>query len=349
MKSIFFVTLPKSGTVYTWSTICNMTDFKMPEFHTMEGWELYATGRDFSCTQLYACGDFNTQLLRPSEMHHYMDGYFFGAHMQASYHNMTILEEAGFDRIVVLLRDPRDAFISWVHHLNNLGEKARNYHSKIYHIPRDYYHWSLEKQYDFQARSFLPAMINWVEGWLDYYASADRKIDVLFVYYDELKRNPLGYVKKILSFYDIENADYSKIPTIKQGQLHFRKGEHGQWQVELSPENQALADKLLEDRILSGFSMAIKAHSQMNPGKSHLDKGEYVLAATCLLDALKQFPNDKGCFDLFFQAIDAAGIDVKEKKMLVDAELSSPTIADCFKYRDYLLYECQQLLRRCRD
>jgi len=60
----------------------------------------------------------------------YTQGHIFGAHMQASYHNITILEESGIGRVTVLLRDPRDAFVSWYIISANSDLPARNYHSR---------------------------------------------------------------------------------------------------------------------------------------------------------------------------------------------------------------------------
>ena len=77
---------------------------------------------------------------------------------------MRVLKETGIDRIAVLLRDPRDAFVSWVNHLRTLGPKARDYHSRIYHWPMEYYLWTLEKQFSYQIRTFLPVVVNWIKG-----------------------------------------------------------------------------------------------------------------------------------------------------------------------------------------
>ncbi len=343
-QSIFFVSLPKSGTVYTWTAVCNVTNFKMPDFHSLKGWHEYSSGRDFSCPNLYACGDYNTQLLRPEKMKYYSKGYFFGAHMQASYHNIKVLEESRFDRIVVLLRDPRDAFISWVHHLKKLGAIGRDYHSKIYHIPRDYYNWSLEDQFDFQIRNFLPIVINWVEGWLDYYASPNRNLDVLFVFYDELKRDPVNYIKKIVTFNQVTHADYSKVPIAEEGKLHFRKGEHNQWKIDFSAHNQHLANDLLQGRIIRGFEKAAQSHPNLRLSKNELIKGNAIHAARFALGAIEQFTNSKDCYDLFFEAMRSAGINVTRQKDIVSANLSSLATEDYFSYNEQSLAVCKQLL-----
>jgi len=345
-KSMFFVSLPKSGTGYTWTCLSDMTGLKMPEFHLLEGWEDYNSGRDFSCPDIYACGDYNTQLLRPEQMKIYLQGYVFGAHMQASYHNMRILEESGITRITVLLRDPRDAFVSWVHHLRELGLPARNYHSRIYHIPRDYYDWSVEEQFDFQVRSFLPTTINWVEGWLDYYAAADRKVDILFVLYDELKRDPLSYMKRIFEFHEIDDVDYSKLVVPEEGKLHFRKGEHEQWRVDFSPGNQRLASEMLQDRISRGFELAARSHRGRLKYDQALSIGNYALAAGAALEVITQFPNSAESYQLLYRAAEASKLDVADLRRKVAKELGEQSIAENFRYRYELVAECKRLVQQ---
>lgn len=348
--SLFFVSLPKSGTVYTWTCLRDMTALRMPEFHLLEGWKDYNAGRDFSCPDLYACGDYNTQLLRPDQMKLYLKGYIFGAHMQASYHNMRILEEVGIRRVSVLLRDPRDAFVSWVHHLRQLGPSARNYHSRIYHIPRAYYDWSIEEQFDFQTRAFLSTTINWVEGWLDYYASEERRIDILFVYYDELKTDPVAYLKKIVEFHGIGTADFSKIVVPEQGKLHYRKGEHDQWQIDLSPANQAIAAELLGDRIIAGFDRAAGSHPAFSAARRALERGDAIGAATSTLEVLKQFSNFVPAYEMMFRAAERAGLgDVESFRDDVSRTLGASSIEGCFRTRHALVERAAGLLRRMTE
>jgi len=257
---------------------------------------------------------------------------------------MKILEESGIDRVTVLLRDPRDAFVSWVHHLRRLGLSARNYHSKIYHIPRDYYEWSLEKQFDFQVRSFLPTTINWVEGWLDYYASPDRKIDILFVLYDELKREPAKYIKRIVDFHGIEDVDFSKLVVPEQGKMHFRKGEHEQWRVDFSPENQHLADEMLQDRIASGFKAAALSHRGNRQAEEAFANHDYTAAAGAALDVIIQFPNSIQSYEMLFRLGDGAGYDVSNLKHKVAARLGKHSIGDYFNYPYELVSDCSNLV-----
>lgn len=343
--SIFFVSLPKSGTVYTWYSLQDMTGLKLPDFHLLEGWSDYNSGRDFSCPDLYACGDYNTQLLIPQGMQNFLRGYVFGSHMQASYHNMRILKESGIHKVTVLLRDPRDAFVSWVHHLRNLGASARNYHSKIYHIPRAYYDWSLEEQFKYQIRTFLPITVNWVEGWLDYFASEDKKIDVLFVYYDELKREPARYIRRITEFHEIENVDFSKIVVPEAGKMHFRKGEHEQWRNDFSADDQLLADNLLQERLITGFELAAARHPGIKGSRQALENVDGKLAATQALKVITQFPNYRPAYDLFLHALTICqrNDDVNMLRHLIGKILGKPNVGDLFIYRYELVDKCAEL------
>lgn len=341
--SVFFVSLPKSGTVYTWYSLQDTTGLKLPEFHLLEGWNDYNTGRDFSCPDLYACGDYNTQLLIPAGMKNFLQGYIFGSHMQASYHNMRILKESGIDRITVLLRDPRDAFVSWVHHLNKLGPSARDYHSKIYHIPRNYYDWPLDEQFGYQIRTFLPVTVNWVEGWLDYYASADKEVEILFVYYDELKRKPERYIQRITEFHGLRDVDLSKIVKAEPGKMHFRKGEHEQWREEFPTGDQPLVENLMQDRILRGFNSAAEKHPGFVSANECLATGRIREALLESLAAITQFPNYLPAYEQFFQVAEKLDIDIAGLRKQVESELSSSSTSSAFIYRYELVDGCKKI------
>lgn len=343
LKSLFFVSLPKSGTVYTWYALEKATGLKVPSFHELPGWHEYSAGRDFSCPHLYACGDYNTQLLRPDAMRYYANGLIFGGHMQASYHNMKILKESGIDRVAVLLRDPRDAFVSWVHHLRKLGPTARNYHSKIYSLPAAYYDWDLARQFAYQIRTFLPTTVNWIEGWLDYYASAEREVDILFVYYDELKRDPKSYLGRMLDFYRFSGGNLDEIIPGEPGKLHYRKGEHGQWRQEFASGDQALVEDLMQDRIPQGFATAATAHPGRLAASEAEQRGALGEAARALLDVLTQFPNDRSTYQLFIQTGQRAGFDMGGLETALAEELSD-RVEDQFIQRENLLALCRTLL-----
>jgi len=339
-ESVFFVSLPKSGTVYTWYTLEAMTGLRMPQFHLMRGWPEYTKGLDFACPELYACGDYNTQLLVPTRMRRFLRGYIFGAHMQASYHNMRVLKDCGIRRITVLLRDPRDAFISWVHHLRALGPTARDYHSKIYHIPRAYYGWPAEEQLNWQLRAFFPVIVNWVEGWLDYCASEDREVDVLLVFYDELKRDPIRYVRRIAQFHGLENVDYAKAIAPREGELHFRRGEHEQWRDEFTAEQCRLTDALMGERLLDGFVRAARRHEAFRRAEAALEAGDAEAALCEGLNVIAAFPSQRVAYVPFLRALERTGTDSAPVRAAIEQQLGEGLIEMAFRYPQDLIDMC---------
>lgn len=301
-KSIFFVTLPKSGTVFTWQTLEAMTGLKQPNLNADKSqWKDYASGLEYRHETIYASGDFATQRLLPHRLGQFLpNGYIFGAHMPPVYHNMQALEVAGVNRIVVTLRDPRDATVSWAHHVEGRGDGYRNYQSKIYSLPFRFFDLPYEDQLAFHVRNFLPMAVTWIEAWLDFYANPSTNVDILFVYYDDLKSNPIRYFDRIHRFLDLGQMDEGKIPHPEKGKMHYRQGKHGSWFDEFSQDDKSLSDLLMGDRILASFAKASKsrinaidATAEMLPASARLNLA---------LDALDQFPTSveiaRTCADL---------------------------------------------------
>jgi hypothetical protein len=315
----------------------------MPQFHELPGWPEYNRGLDFSSPAIYAAGDYNTQLLIPASMKHYLKGFIFGAHMQASHHNIEVLKRSAIGRITVLLRDPRDAFISWVHHLGRLGASARDYHSKIYHIPRAYYGWPRERQFEYQIRTFLPVTVNWVEGWLDYYAAPERDIHVLLVYYDELKTQPARYIRRIADFHGLQNVDYSKIVVPECGKYHFRRGEHEQWRDEFSAHDQGLVEDLMQGRLFDSFERAACAHPGFARAQEELSNGRPESAAAEALCAIEQFPNHRASYEVLARAAEAAGADTRQFRAKLADTLGRQTVSSLFLYRYELIDAAREL------
>lgn len=262
--------------------------------------------------------------------------------MQASYHNMKVLKDAGIDKATVLLRDPRDALVSWVHHIAKLGPSGRDYHSRIYHIPRAYFEWTHEEQLAFQIRTFLPTIGNWIEGWLDYYASDDREIDLQFVYYDELRSDPVRYLGRIAEFHGLANVDYTKLRRPSPGELHFRKGEHDQWRSEFTTDDQHLANALLGDRIIKAFATATRSTKCQQPSSPHV-VDEIPAGA---LDIVENFPGQRAGYDAVLAALPQLGSAGRQLREQIDQRFSHPTTEGQFICHSDLIETCRRLLSR---
>lgn len=328
-ESIFFVTLPKSGTVFTWDSLEIATGLNKPNLsENNEEWSQYRNGLDYHHSTIYASGDFATQRLLPESIKKYLpNGYVFGAHMCATYHNIQTLINNNVRKIVVLLRDPCDATVSWSHHLKKYGETERNYHSKIYYIPSNFFEKDYSEQLSYHVRNFLPMAINWIESWLDYYANEHRHLDMLIVYYDELKKDPQSYIEKLLNFYDYKTYDLSILPKPEKGLRHFRKGEHGAWNYEFSEDDKSFTELLVKNRLKNAYELAAQAHKGYKQAKIEIKNDNYKLALIHLNNALLQFPMSKSIIE----------ITQKVLSQLDNHEYSLQT--SCLEYNDNNIFQ----------
>ena len=319
--SLFFVTLPKSGTVFTWESLSRVTGLAMPNLsENARQWDEYAAGVDYRHETIYASGDFFTQRLLPDRLGLYLpDGFVFGAHMPASFHNMRALETAGVRRLTLLLRDPRDATVSWAHHLKGYGPSHRSYQSKIYSLPSDFFGSSFGDQLSYHVRTFLPMAVNWIESWLEYYADPKRPIDILIVYFDELKSNPRAYIKKILDFHGLGDASLDSISPPEPGKRHFRRGEHAEWLDVFDDQDKRFAELLIGERLAQAFRKAALSHPCFAHGASNLQAGRYQEAGTDFLSVLEQFPHCREALEGLVDACRALGRDLTSIASGLDA------------------------------
>ncbi len=291
--SLFFVTLPKSGTTYTWQTLAELTGLDTtPKTDDTPPWTAYWAGREFGIASLYSAGDFTSQMLRPEALSRFLpEGFLFGAHMLPSRHNMLALKEAGLSKVTVLLRDPRDATVSWVHHMQRMGPETRGYHSKIYGMPCDLWDWPHDRQMAFYVRVWLPLAVNWVEAWLEYYADPERDLDIQLLLFDDLKTAPRRYFERILAFHGNAARSWDPVKPPEPGKRHFRGGRHGDWSREFQWDDRALSDLLLADRLQRAYRRAAAAHPDMRTARVLLEAGDRSGAARHYMGVLRDFPH----------------------------------------------------------
>ncbi len=261
-NSIFIATLPKSGTEFVWGGIADATGLRKPA--AAPAYVSAMLSGYFNRADVISTGIFTSERLVLSGVSRLApNGFAFASHCMATYHNLCTLRDAGFTRATVLLRDPRDATVSWTYHVRALGSAMRNFASMIQHLPIDYLDWSHEAQLAFQIRTFLPAAVNWIEGWAN--AAADQsELAIEFVWFDAIRVEPSKTFRKIFEFHGVAQYDLTKIGPPEPGKRHFRKGESGAWHEEFSDSDKKFADDLIGDRIERAFAHG-KAVNRLTP------------------------------------------------------------------------------------
>ena len=310
--TIFFATLPKSGTEFLWHGIREATGLDMSESmfdeNFMRGYlSGYCNREDVASTGLFTSERLSLKGIRqflPS-------GYVLGAHAPATYHNIRVLQDAWIRHVTVLVRDPRDATVSWTHHVRAIGSNMRNFNSLAQHVPADYFNWPDDRQLAFQVRTFLPAAVNWIESWLGAVAESMSAPAILIVYFDELRRDPRRFFETMLTFHEQHDFDVSRIAEPTPGARHFRKGEHGQWREEFSRRDRTFADNLIGDRLIRAFAKAADRHPNLALAREAETSGDDEAAALNYLAVLRRFSTCGPARDGLARILSNRGIEMQ--------------------------------------
>jgi len=171
-----------------------------------------------------------------------------GQHMPPSDYNVSLLLQAGIDRVTVQLRDPLDALVSWFHHLyrHKADEQTVAWHHPMLvarglSVP-DFYELPPEDAMDSLISTWLPALRRWEAAW-----AAEARLNVQFIYYEDMTRNPDGHIGNILSFHEVPCSEVKLAP--KSPATHYRKGTVGSHKEEMSISQiaKALGDSADQD------------------------------------------------------------------------------------------------------
>ena len=255
-RSLFLATLPKSGTEFVSGAIRDATELVSP----MAQWDEDLVRAYFSgyCNRedIYSTGVFVSERLLLAPFRQLTHGYLCVSHCAATHHNLCVLRDAGFERVSVLVRDPRDSTVSWTYHLRAMDPPMIEFNSLIQQLPPAYFAWPHETQLAFQVRTFLPAAVNWIEGWLRAATQAEPPVQIQLLSFDDLRRDPTALVESVLKFHRVGDYDLSKVAPPEPGKRHFREGKSGAWQEEFSAEDRQLAESLMGNRLESLFDRA---------------------------------------------------------------------------------------------
>jgi hypothetical protein len=156
-------------------------------------------------------------------------------------------------KIIIHVRDPRQALLSLTHHINADQNSAfvpaanRSWYNNL----------KFSQQIDWGIENLLPQLVSWIDNWLIYKTQEEHKPDglqILVTTYDELITNEKALYQKILQFYAIANHQQQFISPIKNAQVRFRKGELNEWRSVYSSAQKQRIAAIVPVRILQTFN-----------------------------------------------------------------------------------------------
>jgi len=182
-------------------------------------------------------------------------------HLPATYINLVILARR-LDRMIVNVRDPRQATLSWTHHIRTLFKEDRQDELAMVYptVPDDYCDWDLSAQIDWQIQHHLPLVIDWIEGWIRAEADPAFTTRILFTRFEDFKRDKQAFFQRILSHYDIDakwmdpvNDVLEQLTHLKQRESNFRKGKIDEWRTVFSNAQAERASAMITPTITEQF------------------------------------------------------------------------------------------------
>lgn len=156
-------------------------------------------------------------------------------------------------KMVVHVRDPRQAIVSLAHYYNHPKERKL---WKKFGLPEGYYHLTWSQQIDWNIEYKLPQMVKFIEEWLAIKDHADSKkngLQILVTTYEELITNELNLYYKILDFYEIPRSDFKYINLEKNEEVLYRKADVNEWRSELTEQQKQRVAEIVPESLLQRF------------------------------------------------------------------------------------------------
>jgi hypothetical protein len=176
-------------------------------------------------------------------------------HLSPSRANLlTIGARHRLERMVVHVRDPRQATVSFVHFVASLIDEDEKQVIE-YEVPGNYLSLDLGQRIDWAIESWLPKVVRWVEGWMRAGNNPRFTTKMLYTTFEQMKlEGAAALFGRILDFYGIDRQGFPfPEPPRGHGHFNFRKGETDEWRDLVTPEQADRMNALVPDEMLRFF------------------------------------------------------------------------------------------------
>jgi hypothetical protein len=191
-------------------------------------------------------------------------GWVAQDHLAPSLENLQMLKHFGC-AMVLHVRDPRQAMVSWLHHLDRV-HREQGEEPLLLVAPRPpsrYFTWDFIDKIDWQIDHYLPQAIDWLVRWLTVYDG--REIPILLTDYRELSGDADRLCHRICSFYGIAAEELRFVDIPKTIENHFRLADDEEWLRVLTPAQIERVNALLPAELANRFGWPHAAAHEERP------------------------------------------------------------------------------------
>jgi hypothetical protein len=158
------------------------------------------------------------------------------------------------DRMVLHLRDPRQALLSFAHFLPAVLADLDPAFGAVYDLPRDYVTSPLEQQLDWLIVHYMPKQTAWIAGWLDAIDRGAGGLRVKITTFEVFQADPRRFYGELLTFYERPHSLEGTGFEAKPGTENFRSGRVDEWRSVFSPSQARSATEQIPDAWFSRFA-----------------------------------------------------------------------------------------------
>ena len=170
-------------------------------------------------------------------------GACYGTHLIPSRAKVEQLKRAGIDKIIVHVRDPRQALVSFAHHVDRYSDQVPEWTERAGTVS------ARASQMIAEYKQF----IDWISGWVN----LEKDISILFSTFEQYVANKEDFVERYLEFYNGDRKNFSYEDALGQHQgvdYHFRLGSTDEWRKVLNPALIKQISAMLPNRLKVKFS-----------------------------------------------------------------------------------------------
>lgn len=171
-------------------------------------------------------------------------------HMFPSDHNLRMIE-AHLDSMILHVRDPRQALLSWVHQVEEPSLVERYIESNL--TSREYYDLDLRDKINWQLTHQFPSVVRWLGEWIDVIEKKKIKTRILVTTFEQMKSDEQRFFENILEFYDIPRERFIERPLELTRAFGYRKGTVDEWRQVFSSDQKEKINTMLPEDVMRYF------------------------------------------------------------------------------------------------
>jgi len=227
----------------------------MPKSASESLWNILAAGLDFGQCHM-SIGLFPNCCLVSSRLSELARGGIVAKeHFGPNPANLAMLADAGIDKLLVHLRDPRQALLSWAHFVKN--DVSMRMLAPIWRRivpPSEVLDRDMDEVIDWCIDHYLPLLVDFAEGWRRIAGDETADIRVHCMTFERFVADRSGYLAELLDFYGL--ASFNDIAIEQASTIHWRRGRVDEWREVLNADQRRRACEALPAELGGHFGWA---------------------------------------------------------------------------------------------